>query len=632
VARRAVVDRPAITLVRHADGRSNFLDLLRRREGEGAGRVRVGAVIVDVGKIALDDRAARITLRAEQVDGRLVRGEPSTLHLYKVQLLSPLLPSPVGLSRVDVVVPPRPSLERLPRLRLEGGRVRLLPHLELSGIGGTVAPERVARGGPRVRIDLEGSYGGAEAKLWSAKGFVDPLERTGAMRIEAARFSLGRIATILRNTPVILPPRTMVDGALQLNLADGILLFGGQLAVKDLSVFHPGLARTPVLELSGEAKLAGELDVRQEKLTVRQLALRSHDVELELSGTAERLSGKPLIAARVRVPPVPCQAVLDAIPPSLVPQLQGFTLKGTFSIALRTRVDYTDLEHVELGGSVGIHRCKVIKATETADAERLREPFEHQVEPSPGQPLAFTVGPENEDFVPYADISQHMINAVLTTEDAGFFKHRGFIPSQFRTALARNLQRGGFRLGASTISMQTVKNVLLGREKTLSRKLQELFLTWYLEQHLTKERMMEIYLNVIEFGPSIYGVGAAARHYFGKAAKDLSPLEAAFFASLLPSPKRRYVQYCKGELSPAWDKYVRRLLKRMAEKSYVDAKAMEEAATQTLTFARDKDALSEADCSKQLKELLESWEVEETRRLREAVQQAAPHQLELYLK
>ena len=104
----------------------------------------------------------------------------------------------------------------------------------------------------------------------------------------------------------------------------------------------------------------------------------------------------------------------------------------------------------------------------------------------------------------------------MTTEDNGFFKHRGWVTSEFRTALKRNLQRGGFRGGASSITMQMVKNVLLSHEKTLSRKLQELFLVWYLEQEIPKERILELYFNAIEFGPRIYGIGPAARHYFGK--------------------------------------------------------------------------------------------------------------------
>ena len=138
----------------------------------------------------------------------------------------------------------------------------------------------------------------------------------------------------------------------------------------------------------------------------------------------------------------------------------------------------------------------------------------------------------------------------MTTEDNGFFKHRGWVTSEFKSALQRNLQRGGFRVGASSITMQMVKNVLLSQEKTLSRKLQELFLVWYLEQELPKERILELYFNAIEFGPRIYGIGAAARHYFGKTARRPRPRwKAAFFSSILPSPKRRYIQYCHGSLT-----------------------------------------------------------------------------------
>ena len=160
--------------------------------------------------------------------------------------------------------------------------------------------------------------------------------------------------------------------------------------------------------------------------------------------------------------------------------------------------------------------------------------------------LSVVIGPDNPDFVPYEEISPYLVGSIMTTEDNGFFKHRGWVSSEFKSALRRNLQRGGFRLGASSITMQMTKNVLLTREKTLSRKLQELFLVWYIEQNLPKERILELYFNAIEFGPRIYGIGAATRHYFGKTPADLTPLEAAFFSSILPSPKRRYVQYCHG--------------------------------------------------------------------------------------
>ena len=144
--------------------------------------------------------------------------------------------------------------------------------------------------------------------------------------------------------------------------------------------------------------------------------------------------------------------------------------------------------------------------------------------------------------------------------------------------------------------MQTVKNVLLSREKTLSRKLQELFLVWYLEQLLPKERILELYFNAIEFGPRLYGIGPAARLYFGKEASELGPLEAAFFASILPSPKRRYIQYCHGQLFPPWDKYVRRIMAKVHERGRLTDDEYALANTQPLVFDPAGRGGTEADC------------------------------------
>ena len=127
---------------------------------------------------------------------------------------------------------------------------------------------------------------------------------------------------------------------------------------------------------------------------------------------------------------------------------------------------------------------------------------------------------------------------MLTTEDGGFFRHHGFNTCAIRTALIANIKAGRFVRGASTITMQLAKNLFLSREKTLSRKLEELILTDYLEQTFTKDEMMELYLNVIEFGPDVYGVTAAADHYFGRTPAELNLAECLFLASLLPQPLR----------------------------------------------------------------------------------------------
>jgi membrane peptidoglycan carboxypeptidase len=144
--------------------------------------------------------------------------------------------------------------------------------------------------------------------------------------------------------------------------------------------------------------------------------------------------------------------------------------------------------------------------------------------------------------------------------------------------------------------MQMVKNVLLAHEKTLSRKLQELFLTWYVEQQIPKQRILELYFNAIEFGPRIYGIGAAARHYFGKSAADLTPLEAAFFSSILPSPKRRYIQYCAGAPSAKWDKYVRRIMAKIHERGRLTDEEYTTAAAGILAFDTTARGMTEKQC------------------------------------
>lgn len=626
----------AVSARRMSDGRSNVQTLLERlrarsaskspRGARSGGRLRIGSVRLASGTILLTDAKHEVRLRAEKVQGELVHG-PGVwkIILGDVQLDSPRVPSTVALSKVEVAGRLTAARRTLPSVRVEGGHVKLLPRLSLTGIQGTVTPA----GTTRVRIAFEGSYGGATARLWEAQGWLDPVRGRGDLEVRAERFNLGRIESILRDKPIILPQQTTIDGWLKLLYADGALSFDGALELQHLNLFHPGLARAPVLDLSGNVHITGR--EAGQVLEVSRFDVESRGLAARLNLRIDRSRPERVISGRLVVPPVKCQQVLDALPPALVPALQGFRLAGLFAVDVHTHIDFAKLDDLVLDGSVDRKRCKVLEAPPAMSAKRLEQSFDHTVESAPGEALTFTIGPESADFVPFDMISPNIIGALLTTEDAGFFRHRGFIPSQFRAALSRNLKRGNFSLGASTISMQMVKNVLLSGEKTLARKLQEMFLVWYLEQSLSKERLMEIYLNAIEFGPGIFGIGRATRHYFGKHPIDISPLEAAFFATILPNPRQRYVHYCHGALSPKWDSYVRRVLRKVHARGHITDEALAAAEQEQLVFARDTSSLSEASCRRSIDELREAWVEEHRRRLKEAVIQAAPHQLPLYL-
>ncbi|HET8580646.1 MAG TPA: monofunctional biosynthetic peptidoglycan transglycosylase, partial [Nitrospiraceae bacterium] len=141
-------------------------------------------------------------------------------------------------------------------------------------------------------------------------------------------------------------------------------------------------------------------------------------------------------------------------------------------------------------------------------------------------------------WVPLSQISPALQRAVIVAEDASFYSHDGFDWEGLREAAVRNLGAGKLERGGSTITQQLAKNLYLSSEKRLLRKAREALITRALEQYLTKKRILEIYLNVVEWGRDVYGAEAAARHHFGKTANDLTMDEAALLAAILPAPRR----------------------------------------------------------------------------------------------
>ncbi|MEW6543962.1 MAG: monofunctional biosynthetic peptidoglycan transglycosylase [Nitrospirota bacterium] len=172
---------------------------------------------------------------------------------------------------------------------------------------------------------------------------------------------------------------------------------------------------------------------------------------------------------------------------------------------------------------------------------------------------AATARPPRWTWVPLPRISPYLRQAVVLAEDDSFYEHGGFDWKGIREAAARNVEAGKLQRGGSTITQQLAKNLYLSPEKTLLRKVREALLTWSLEQHLGKQRILELYLNVVEWGDGVYGAEAAARHHFGKAAQDLSREEAALLAAILPSPRR----YDPIRLTPYLAERQRQILARM---------------------------------------------------------------------
>jgi len=146
--------------------------------------------------------------------------------------------------------------------------------------------------------------------------------------------------------------------------------------------------------------------------------------------------------------------------------------------------------------------------------------------------------PVQLQWVSISRVSPNIIHAVILAEDARFYKHIGFDLAAIKFALEKNMKRKKYAVGASTITQQLVKNLYLSTNKSIPRKIQEVIIAFKIERHLSKRRILELYLNVIEFGRGIYGVEAASRHYFNKSAAELSIDEASRLIAIMPSPRR----------------------------------------------------------------------------------------------
>jgi|GEM_PF-706055 len=154
-----------------------------------------------------------------------------------------------------------------------------------------------------------------------------------------------------------------------------------------------------------------------------------------------------------------------------------------------------------------------------------------------GRSEPFTVGPANPYWTPSSETPGYLRDAVLAGEDFSFYRHKGIDWFEVKESLKKNFKTRRFARGASTITQQLAKNLFLSREKTLGRKFREILLAWKLEKALKKDRILEVYLNIVELGDSIYGIGKGSRFHFNKEPADLSLREATILAAMLPGPK-----------------------------------------------------------------------------------------------
>ncbi|MDE2250030.1 MAG: transglycosylase domain-containing protein [Gammaproteobacteria bacterium] len=194
---------------------------------------------------------------------------------------------------------------------------------------------------------------------------------------------------------------------------------------------------------------------------------------------------------------------------------------------------------------------------------RLRRDFIFGADDGAGSRHPIDVSPASPDFIALRDVPPLFVRALLLAEDTGFYGHRGIDLRELPTALLTNWSRGGAARGASTITQQLAKNLFLSRDKQLGRKLQELAITFLLESALDKDRILEIYLNIIEWGPDLRGLRPAARAYFGREPRSLTPAEMAFLVTIIPAPIKYQSSFAHGTPGPGLRSLIDELLAKL---------------------------------------------------------------------
>lgn len=253
------------------------------------------------------------------------------------------------------------------------------------------------------------------------------------------------------------------------------------------------------------------------------------------------------------------QKFFDALPAGVFTTLAGIKVAGKLSYRLDFALNEKHPDDLVFDAGFKKQEFKVLKF----GAENLQKingsfvytPYEY------GKPMrSRLIGQGNTNYAGTNDISPFLRATVVASEDPNFYTHHGIDEYAFRKVIAIDYKAKSFKRGASTITMQLVKNVFLSREKTISRKAEEMLIAWMLENSglTSKQRILEVYLNLIEWAPNVYGVGEAAHFYFGKSPASLTLGESIFLTSIIPKPKAyQYSFNPDGSLKNYIKKYYR---------------------------------------------------------------------------
>lgn len=537
------------------------------------GEITFGPVEVP-GSLSVDEVRVRPRYRALLVG----RAEPDTVSVHEAHLfLDGLRERPPKAALPQVQGPPRATslTAQVDRLFVHGREQLLL------------AP--VA-----ARVTLRRDPGGAVA-AWGWATFADggtarawleyEKDRRASLSLELRRVGTGAIAQEqLWRVPV-----GTLQGGLSLDAKvaseDGLstVTAAWTMRTEDVVLAGPKLALHPVGPVNGGFQGKARLDLREKRLEVGPSEIwLGTGGSARASLTADLRQGDAPSKVEVRAAQVSYRDLVDALPDELRPVEDAPRCGGPLSGFVTVQGPLARPAEWELKWKLDVSQ---VRLAYKAPRPYLLDAFEYKT-----ADRTTWIGPESPTYVPIRELPAYVPRAITISEDASFFAHRGFDLDEIRNSIMRSLRTGTRLRGASTITQQLTKNLFLSRERTYARKMREALITIALEATIPKERLLEVYLNLIEWGPDVYGIGEAAQHYFGVDARQLTAKQAAFLGTIIPNPVKYHFLFAQGALTPIWEQHVANVLIAMRENEYLDDAAYEAAMAEPLAFRREESA------------------------------------------
>ncbi len=408
-----------------------------------------------------------------------------------------------------------------------------------------------------------------DSSIWFASGEVYSAEQRAQIKIYPAEKSKLEIPFLKQKYKLALSFDTLLMTLAEVDYVANELKVKGKLAASNFGISHWRISPNKIViknqEMDMDLRVGTNYFMLDSASKVTYNKVSYHPFIRFQSNPAQQLQIK------IDLPDCSAQDFFDSFPEGLFENIDGIKAGGNLYYRLHFFIDTKHPDALQFSSYLGRKNFKVLGYGKSV-LTKINGEFQYTAYEKGKAVRTFSLGTNNPNYTPIEQISVNLKSALLTSEDGNFYSHSGFNEDAFRKSIATNFKEKRFVRGGSTISMQLVKNVFLTRNKTVARKVEEALLVWLIENNRlsSKERMYEVYLNLIEWGPNVYGIGEASRFYFDKSPNDLTLSESIFLSMIVPRPKGfKYYFDKNGQLKESTFGYFNLVAGHMVKKGII---------------------------------------------------------------